>query len=261
MLSSFIELFSGARQVVQIKTFQIIVAQGIVGSVPWAAMAFNAMWLELIGFSHATTAILIFCFSMATSFGALFGGFFGDRMATWFPSFGRIICAQISSGIAVPMSAILLRVIPQDTRYVATFALVLTVMGFLISWNASATNKSVFFFFFFSQSQLFHLYFFCCFPAQFLQKLYQNIYGQMFTPWTEHLRWELQRFLPQLLDISQNTFMATSHLERVKWIIPMTLKMELHFPRAFLQPWLFLFSFAAQSTLFCTGLTLKIRGK
>jgi hypothetical protein len=33
----------------KVKTFQIIVLQGIVGSLPWTAMVFFTMWFELIG--------------------------------------------------------------------------------------------------------------------------------------------------------------------------------------------------------------------
>lgn len=37
------------RSVMKVKTFQIIVLQGIVGSLPWTAMVFFTMWFELIG--------------------------------------------------------------------------------------------------------------------------------------------------------------------------------------------------------------------
>lgn len=140
-LNQVTEFLNGVKQVLRVKTFQVIVAQGIVGSFPWAAMAFSAMWLELIGFSHQTTAFLLSCFAVFNSFGALFGGYFGDRMAIWFPSYGRIVCAQISAGVAVPLAAILLRSIPPDPEFVLVYAAVFSIMGFLISWNASATNK------------------------------------------------------------------------------------------------------------------------
>lgn len=38
-----------ARSVMKVRTFQIIVLQGIVGSLPWAAVVFFTMWFELIG--------------------------------------------------------------------------------------------------------------------------------------------------------------------------------------------------------------------
>ncbi|VAI23840.1 unnamed protein product [Triticum turgidum subsp. durum] len=40
-----------ARSVMKVRTFQIIVLQGIVGSLPWTAVVFFTMWFELIGTS------------------------------------------------------------------------------------------------------------------------------------------------------------------------------------------------------------------
>ena len=43
------ESWIAARSVMKVRTFQIIVLQGIVGSLPWAAVVFFTMWFELIG--------------------------------------------------------------------------------------------------------------------------------------------------------------------------------------------------------------------
>lgn len=43
------ESLSAMRAVMKVKTFQIIVLQGIVGMLPWTAMVFFTMWFELIG--------------------------------------------------------------------------------------------------------------------------------------------------------------------------------------------------------------------
>ena len=37
------------KSVMKVKTFQIIVLQGIIGSLPWTAIVFFTMWFELIG--------------------------------------------------------------------------------------------------------------------------------------------------------------------------------------------------------------------
>lgn len=58
-----------------------------------------------------------------------------------FPNSGRIIMAQISSGTAVLCSFFVLRVLPADPDWWLTHMLALSTTGFLISWNASATNK------------------------------------------------------------------------------------------------------------------------
>ncbi|KAG6767978.1 hypothetical protein POTOM_026872 [Populus tomentosa] len=48
-LSIWTESWTATKAVMKVKTFQIIVLQGIVGSLPWTAMVFFTMWFELIG--------------------------------------------------------------------------------------------------------------------------------------------------------------------------------------------------------------------
>jgi MFS family permease len=136
-----VELLRDARRVLSVPTFQIIVAQGIAGSIPWSALNFSAMWLELVGFSHWETSVITGLYLFATALGALFGGLVGDPVSRRFPNAGRIALAQISSASALPLSAILLLALPNDPSTGVAHAVVFFVMGFAISWNASSTNK------------------------------------------------------------------------------------------------------------------------
>ena len=101
-------LIKEAKSVMQVPSFQIIVAQGVAGTFPWASLSFVPMWFELIGFSHAYTGFLMTLCSVATLFGSLFGGMMGDFLARHFPNGGRIIMTQISSGSTIPLAAVLL---------------------------------------------------------------------------------------------------------------------------------------------------------
>ena len=65
LISSVKMMFTETKQVIQIRTFQVIIAQGVAGSFPWAAMAFAPMWLETMGFSHVITALLVGVFVVA----------------------------------------------------------------------------------------------------------------------------------------------------------------------------------------------------
>ncbi|XP_044470477.1 uncharacterized protein LOC123199505 isoform X2 [Mangifera indica] len=130
-----------AKMVIKIPSFQIIVAQGISGTIPGSALSFAAMWLELIGFSHKLTAFITTLFVIGCSLGGLFGGKMGDIFAKRFPNSGRIVLSQISSGSAIPIAAILLLALPDDPSSAFVHGLVFFIMGFFISWNAPATNK------------------------------------------------------------------------------------------------------------------------
>ncbi|KAL6959362.1 hypothetical protein U1Q18_039511 [Sarracenia purpurea var. burkii] len=143
-LSELKDVFKEAKSVMRIPSFQIIVAQGVAGSFPWSALSFAPMWLELIGFSHKTVALLWTLFVIAGSLGGLFGGKMGDLLAQRFPNSGRIILSQISSGSAIPLAAILLLVLPDDPSTAFVHGLVLFGMGLVISWNAPATNNPIF---------------------------------------------------------------------------------------------------------------------
>ncbi|XP_018717036.2 uncharacterized MFS-type transporter YwfA isoform X1 [Eucalyptus grandis] len=138
------DLVKEAKSVMKIPSFQIIVAQGVSGSFPWSALSFTAMWLELIGFTHNTTAFLMTIFIIAGSLGGLFGGYMGDILAKRLPNSGRIILSQISSGSAIPLAAVLLLALPDDPSTAFLHGLVLFIMGLIISWNAPATNNPIF---------------------------------------------------------------------------------------------------------------------
>ncbi|XP_030527632.2 uncharacterized protein LOC115738955 isoform X1 [Rhodamnia argentea] len=142
--SALKNLVKEAKLVMRIPSFQIIVAQGVSGSFPWSALTFATMWLELIGFTHITTAFLMTMFIVAASLGGLFGGWMGDMLAKRLPNSGRIILSQISSGSAIPLAAVLLLALPDDPSTAFMHGLVLFIMGLIISWNAPATNNPIF---------------------------------------------------------------------------------------------------------------------
>jgi len=50
--------WAATKSVIKVQTFQIIVLQGIIGSLPWTAMVFFTMWFELIGEHEAFFSIL-----------------------------------------------------------------------------------------------------------------------------------------------------------------------------------------------------------
>ncbi|KAG6515068.1 hypothetical protein ZIOFF_025448 [Zingiber officinale] len=138
------DMFDEAKSVIKIPSFQIIVAQGVTGSFPWSALSFAPMWLELIGFSHEGTGIIMSMFIVACSIGGLIGGMMGDLLGKRFPNSGRIILSQISSASAIPLAALLMLVLPDDPSTGILHGLVIFIMGLSISWNAPATNNPIF---------------------------------------------------------------------------------------------------------------------
>ncbi|KAJ4745640.1 Major facilitator superfamily protein [Rhynchospora pubera] len=132
------------KSVVKVKTFQIIVLQGIVGSLPWASIVFFTMWFELIGFDHKSSAGLISLFAIGCAFGSFGGGLIADSMSRYYPDSARVMCAQFSAFMGIPFSLILLMVIPQTVDYWYTYAMVLFLMGLSISWCGTCANQPMF---------------------------------------------------------------------------------------------------------------------
>jgi hypothetical protein len=48
-------MFREAKEILQIPSFQVIIGQGVPGTVPRKTLNFMPMWLELIGYSHKTS--------------------------------------------------------------------------------------------------------------------------------------------------------------------------------------------------------------
>lgn len=146
MLISAGTVWKDVRWMLSIRTFQFIIAQGVVGSTPWNAMIFFTLWLQLLGFSDFTASGLVATFHMGCAIGAFLGGSIGDRMSVRFPNAGRIMTAQISVASGLPFSIFLLKGLPSMgvEGNAVSFGTVLFLMGCMISWCSPGCNSPVF---------------------------------------------------------------------------------------------------------------------
>ncbi|CAK9138782.1 unnamed protein product [Ilex paraguariensis] len=142
--STWVESWTALKAVMKVKTFQFIVLQGLVGSLPWTANVFFTFWFELIGFDHNSAALINSLFNAGRAIGALLGGLMGDRVSLIYPNSGRIMCAQFSAFMGVSTSWFLLTVIPQSINSYSAFAVFMFITGLTTSWCFSATNGPMF---------------------------------------------------------------------------------------------------------------------
>jgi len=130
------------------RTFMIIVIQGTVGTVPWAAILFIIDWFgpNNVGFSDIEATILFAVIALAAAFGNLFGGMIGDKAAKWNYDKGRILIAQFSVFAGIPLLFIILWILPRDTSGTGfiMFMIFGVVAGLLISWPQMGTNNPIF---------------------------------------------------------------------------------------------------------------------
>jgi len=125
-------------------TFQVIVIQGIVGSIPWAAAPFCTLYLQYIGFSDFFAGSLVALNMVGVAFGNLLGGSIGDRLSIWSPAHGRALTAQMSIFLGLIMATILFLVIPPSASLGLPFGIVYFLMGLVDSWCASGCNQPIF---------------------------------------------------------------------------------------------------------------------
>lgn len=142
--SAWRDSWISVKAVMKVRTFQIIVLQGLVGSLPWTAMVFFTMWLQLVGFGHNGAASLMGIFAAGCAVGALFGGWMGDRAERMYPGSGRIYCAQFSSFIGIPFSYLLLIGLPQSPDYYLSYVATMLAMGLTVSWCQACANNPMF---------------------------------------------------------------------------------------------------------------------
>lgn len=157
--SSSPPLWNNVATVLKIRSFQVIVLQGIVGSIPWQSMVMFTLWLQLLGFSNLQTSLLVATFACGGALGGLLGGALGDAAARRAPHRGRIFIAQTSVFLGLPLSVLLLKGLPipnpavhsdlvdmntpTTSVHVVLYGLVLMVMGLSISWSG-ANNSAMF---------------------------------------------------------------------------------------------------------------------
>ncbi|CAL5090751.1 unnamed protein product [Urochloa decumbens] len=99
------EAVRDARAVVRVPTFWVVVAQGAAAQVPWQALAFMAMWLELAG---------------------------------------RVAMAQASNAAAVPLAALLLLLVrPGWPLAGAVYAGGFLLLGVAMAWSTVSTSNPI----------------------------------------------------------------------------------------------------------------------
>lgn len=77
-MSIWVEFWTVMKAVMKVQTFQFIILQGLVGSLPWTAMVFYTLWFELIGFDRNSAAALVSLFAAGCAIGSFLGGIVAD---------------------------------------------------------------------------------------------------------------------------------------------------------------------------------------
>lgn len=132
-------------QVLRIPTFMVIIAQGIMGSMPWNALVFLTVYLQLIQFSDFDAAVVNATFLAGAALGGVLGGIVGDWAANRSHDHGRIWTCQVSVCTGIPFTLLLLKGLPRNGEpgTVALYSATVFTMGLVHVW-AGPNNNSIF---------------------------------------------------------------------------------------------------------------------
>jgi len=126
-----------ARRLVRflrIPTFDVLVLQGLFGSVGMSAGGFQTMYFQMVGISDALAGAITSCGTVAAGAGILLGGYMGDFFAGRFEHHGRVLMAELSLVMGIPLKFLMFwGIAPFDGNWV--WYIVLTCLhGLLACW-------------------------------------------------------------------------------------------------------------------------------
>ncbi|CAD7963599.1 unnamed protein product [Amoebophrya sp. A120] len=133
-----------AKRILQIPSFMVLVAQGVVGGTPWQAMSFlNMYWLTL-GFSNTEAATIAAVINSGGILGCLLGGTMGDFFARNVSSDrGRVMVAQLSVLLGIPCWCAMLSSTLVDGSSVFMACLCGFSFYLLATWCSFAANRPI----------------------------------------------------------------------------------------------------------------------
>mmetsp|Transcript_59955 Transcript_59955/g.134749 ORF Transcript_59955/g.134749 Transcript_59955/m.134749 type:complete len:484 (+) Transcript_59955:104-1555(+) len=140
-------VFSELKKLVsfmQVRTFSIIVAQGIVGCIPWVALNLTTLYFQYAGMTDARAGLAFGLCLVGQGIGHFAGGCFGDYLAEWSPYHGRAVVAQTSVLLGMPVVFAMFYLLPPEPWTFAYQAILCLVLGLVATWCANGCNKPMF---------------------------------------------------------------------------------------------------------------------
>mmetsp|Transcript_93375 Transcript_93375/g.194823 ORF Transcript_93375/g.194823 Transcript_93375/m.194823 type:complete len:513 (-) Transcript_93375:158-1696(-) len=118
---------------VQIKTFLVVLLQGVFGTIPGAALAFVTMYLQYTGVTDAVAAMINALHIIGVALGGLLGGAVGDYLHSRSPRYGRAVTAQLSVLASIPCVTGLFLLKPTEENITAMTGMMF-LHGLVGSW-------------------------------------------------------------------------------------------------------------------------------
>eukprot|EP00211_Chloroparvula_japonica_P001216 CAMPEP_0119135060 /NCGR_PEP_ID=MMETSP1310-20130426/18560_1 /TAXON_ID=464262 /ORGANISM="Genus nov. species nov., Strain RCC2339" /LENGTH=540 /DNA_ID=CAMNT_0007125913 /DNA_START=23 /DNA_END=1642 /DNA_ORIENTATION=+ len=135
---------SQVKEIFHNMTLIVLMVCGTLYTIPWVGFNFLLYWFQLAGLTDVEASATYGMAAVGFLLGNIGGGLCGDRVsklnAVWAQDYGRIMVAQISLCIALPLLTMLLVVF--DGMESFPFFLIMTVViAFFLSWPEQAADN------------------------------------------------------------------------------------------------------------------------
>jgi len=132
---------SSIVDILRIPSFVLLVCQGVVGAVPWNAMAFLSLYWTAVGFTNQTAGTLMLMGGLGGVLGSFFSGYMGDAAARVNPGRGRTYVALASVALGVPVFLTL--ILTADASRAVLVAALFFLFQFVAGWTPAAANRPI----------------------------------------------------------------------------------------------------------------------
>lgn len=126
----------------KIPTFRVIIAQGVLGTIPWNAMQFEAMFLMYVGLAPHQLFVLYLASAPASVLGPIIGGYVGDWAALRSRYHGRIWVAMASVLAGMPCTYMMLKGLPDTVGPgIFWYVVVKSLFSATATWCLTGANR------------------------------------------------------------------------------------------------------------------------
>ncbi|CAK9079511.1 Niemann-Pick C1 protein [Durusdinium trenchii] len=119
----------------RIRTFCVIVLQGVFGTIPAAAQSFTTMYFQYLSIGNSMCGLITAIRTVGDGIGGALGGYLGDVASSVSPRYGRTCVAMISVTAGSPFVYVVYMAIPREASLGVFFAGILFSMGLFTSWE------------------------------------------------------------------------------------------------------------------------------
>lgn len=128
-----------------VPSFRVLLGQGMFSAISFCAFQFMTLHFQYQGYANWVAGMLTSVCVISVGFGVAFGGIIGDWSARMSPNHGRVLTAQLSTILQIPMFYVLFHVLPNiGTPGQPHWGVFATLVGMgALAWTKTGCNRPI----------------------------------------------------------------------------------------------------------------------